>query len=57
MLDSVSSVVEEEQAVCNPTLLENIQPPSGSPASTPSICSLTLSSETLISLGLNASCN
>ena len=39
------------------TLLQNIQPPSSSQASTLSMCSLTLLGETLISLGLNASSN
>ena len=57
MLDSISLIVEEEQVVSNPTLLQNIQPPSSSEASTPGMCSLTLSGETLISLGLNASRN
>ena len=41
----------------NPTLLQNIQPPSNSQASTLGMCSLTLSGETLISLGLNALSN
>ena len=41
----------------NPTLLQNIQPPSNSQASSMSMCSLTLSGENLISLGLNASSN
>ena len=41
----------------NPTLLQNIQPASNSQASTLGMCSLTLSSETLISLELNASSN
>ena len=57
MSDSISSIVEEEHAVCSPTLLQNIQPSSSSQASTPGMCSLTLSGETLISLGLNASRN
>ena len=57
MSDSISSTVEGEQVVGNPTLLQNIQPPSSSQASTLGMCSLTLSSETLISLGLNASSN
>ena len=57
MSDSISSIVEEEKVVCNSTLLQNIQPPSSSQASTPSMCSFTLSSETQISLGLNASRN
>ena len=56
MLDSIFSIDEEEE-VCNLTLLQNIQPPSISQASTPGMCSLTLSNETLISLGLNASRN
>ena len=41
----------------SPTLFQNIQPPSRSQASTLRTCSLTLLSETLISLGLNASSN
>ena len=41
----------------SPTLLQNIQSPSSSQASTLGMCSLTLSGETLISLGLNASSN
>ena len=41
----------------NPTLLKNIQPPSSSQASTLGMCSLTISGETLISLGLNALSN
>ena len=41
----------------SPTLLQNIQPPSSSQASTLGMCSLTLLGETLISLGLNASSN
>ena len=57
MSDSISSIIEEEQAVHSLTLLQIIQPPSNSQASTPSMCSLTLSGETLISLGLNASRN
>ena len=57
MLDFISSIVEEEQVVYNPTLLQNIQPPSSSQSSTLSMCSLTFSSETLIFLGLNASRN
>ena len=57
MSDSISSTVEGEQVVRNPTLLHNIQPPSSSQASTLGMCSLTLSDETLISLGLNASSN
>ena len=57
MLDSISSIVEGEQVVCSPTLIQNIQPPSSSQASTLGMCSLTLSGETLISLGLNASSN
>ena len=43
--------------MCNPTLLQNIQPPSSSQASTLGMCSLTLLGATLISLGLNASSN
>ena len=57
MSDSISSTVEGERVVHNPTLLLNIQPSSSSQASTLSMCSLTLSGETLISLGLNASSN
>ena len=57
MSDSISSTVEGEHVVRSPTLLQNIQPPSSSQASTLGICSLTLSSETLIYLGLNASSN
>ena len=41
----------------NPTLLQNIQPSSSSQPSTIGMCSLTLSGETLIYLGLNASSN
>ena len=41
----------------SPTLLQNIHPPSSSQASILGMCSLTLSSETLISLELNASSN
>ena len=40
-----------------PNFTSNIQPPSSSQASTSSMCSFTLSSETQISLGLNASRN
>ena len=40
-----------------PTLIQNIQLPSSSQASTLGMCSLTLLVETLISLGLNASSN
>ena len=54
MLDSIFSIDEEEEVVCNLTLLQNIQPPSNSQASTLGMCSLTLSNETLISLRLNA---
>ena len=43
--------------MCSPTLLQNIQPPLSSQTSTLGMCSLTLSSETLIALGLNASSN
>ena len=43
--------------MCSPTLLQNIQPPLSSQASTLGMCSLTLLGETLISLGLNASSN
>ena len=57
MLDSISSIGEGEKVVRSPTLLQNIQPPSISQTSTLGMCSLTLSSETLISLGLNASSN
>ena len=57
MSDSISSTVEGEQVVHSPTLLHNIQPPSSSQASTLGMCSLTLSGETLILLGLNASSN
>ena len=57
MLDSISSIVEGEQLVRNPTLLQNIQPPSSSQASTLGICSLNLLDETLISPGLNALIN
>ena len=57
MSNSISSIVEEEQVVCSPTLLQNIQPPSTSLASNPGMCSLTLSDETLISLRSNASHN
>ena len=57
MSDSISLTVEGEQVVRNPTLLQNIQPPSSSQASTLGMCSLTLSGETLISLGLNALSN
>ena len=57
MSDSISSIVEGEQVVRCLTLLQNIQQPSNSQASTLGICSLTLSSGTLISLGLNASSN
>ena len=57
MSDSISSTVEGEQVVHNPTLLQNIQPSSSSQASTLGMCSMTLSGETLISLGLNASSN
>ena len=39
------------------TLLENIEPSSSSQASTLGMCLLTLSGETLISLGLNVSSN
>ena len=53
MLDSISSIIEGERVVRNPTLIQNIQPPSGSQASTLGMCSLTLSGEILISLGLN----
>ena len=41
----------------SPTLIQNIQTPSNSQASTLGMYSLTLSDETLISLGLNASSN
>ena len=57
MSDSISSTVEGEQVVRSPTLLQNIQSPSSSQASTLGMCSLTLSGETLISRGLNASSN
>ena len=57
MSDSISSTVEGEQVVRNPTLLQNIQSPSSSQASSMGMCSLTLSGETLISLVLNASSN
>ena len=57
MSDSISSTIEGEQVVRSPTLLQNIQPPSSSQASTLGMYSLTLSGETLISLRLNASSN
>ena len=57
MSDYISSTVEGEQVVRSPTLLQNIQPSFNSQASTLVICSLTLSSETLIFLGLNALSN
>ena len=57
MSDSISSIVGGEQDVRSATLLQNIQPPFSSQASTLGRCSLTLSSETLISLGLNALIN
>ena len=57
MSDSISSTVEGEQVVRSLTLLHNIQPPYSSQASTLGMCSLTLSGETLISLGLNVSSN
>ena len=57
MSDSVSSTVEGEQVLRSPTLLQNIQPSSNSQASTLGMCSLTLSGENLISLGLNSSSN
>ena len=55
MSDSISSIVEGDCA--QPTLLQNIQSLSSSQASTLGMCSLTLSGETLISLGLNVSSN
>ena len=57
MSNSISSTIEGEQVVRNPTLLQNIQPSSSFQASTLGMCSLTLSDETLISLRLNASSN
>ena len=57
MSNSISSTVEEKQVVRSPNLLLNIQPSSNSQASTMGMCSLTLSGETLIFLGLNASSN
>ena len=57
MLDFISSIVEGEQVVRSPTLIQNIQPPSSPQASTLGMCSITLSSETLISFRLNALSN
>ena len=55
--DSISSTIEGEQVVHSLTLIQNIQPSSTSQASSKGMCSLTLSGENLISLGLNASSN
>ena len=57
MSNSISSTVDGEQVVHSPTLLQNIHSSSSSQASTLGMCSLTLSGEILISLGLNASSN
>ena len=57
MSDSISSPVEGELVVRSPTLVQNIQRPSSSQASTLGMRSLTLLGEILISLGLNASSN
>ena len=53
----ISSVVEKKNGKLCAAKLQNIKPPSSSQASTMGMCSLTLSNETLISLGINASSN